>query len=77
VEAQRWFDKPSLVRIAAAGFVDTARASRRAAPGSDGAQVDAGAGLRFKVPGAGGVLRVDIAHGLRDGADALTIGWGF
>ena len=27
------------------------------------------------IPGAAGVLRVDIAHGLRDGADALTIGW--
>jgi Peptidase C39 family len=77
VEAQRWFERPSLVRLAAAGFVDVARASRRAAPGIEAPQVDAGVGLRLKVPGAAGVLRIDAAHGLRDGADALTIGWGF
>jgi hypothetical protein len=38
-------------------------------------QFDIGAGLRVKLPGASGALRVDVAHGLRDGADALTLGW--
>jgi hypothetical protein len=38
-------------------------------------QVDLGVGLRFKIPGQTGVLRADIAHGLRDGSNALTFGW--
>jgi predicted double-glycine peptidase len=74
-EGQRWFERPSLLRVGAAGFVDVARASRRAVPGIEPAQVDVGAGLRVKVPGSAGILRVDVAHGLRDGATALTLGW--
>jgi hypothetical protein len=38
-------------------------------------QVDAGVGLRIKVPGAAGTLRADVGRGLRDGATAFTIGW--
>ena len=38
------------------------------------AQVDVGAGLRVSLPFAG-VLRLDYAHGLRDGADAWSVGW--
>jgi predicted double-glycine peptidase len=75
VEAQRWLERPTLVRIAPAGFVDLARASRRGAAAVESAQVDVGAGLRIKVPGATGLLRVDVARGLRDGATAVTIGW--
>jgi hypothetical protein len=75
VEAQRWFERPSIVRIAPAAFVDVARASRRGAAGVDSAQVDVGAGVRVKIPGASGVLRVDVARGLRDGATAVTLGW--
>jgi hypothetical protein len=40
-------------------------------------QIDLGGGLRIKIPGAEGVLRVDAAHGMRDGANALTVGWQF
>jgi predicted double-glycine peptidase len=75
VEAQRWFERPSIVRIAPAAFVDVARASRRGAAGVESAQVDVGAGVRVKIPGASGVLRVDVARGLRDGATAVTLGW--
>ena len=32
------------------------------------------AGLRLSLFGMG-VLRIDAAHGLRDGRDALSIGW--
>jgi hypothetical protein len=77
VEAQRWFERPSVVRVGVGGFVDVARASRRAAPGVESAQVDVGAGVRVKVPGSARVLRVDFARGLRDGATALTVGWLF
>ena len=75
-EGQRWFARPGLVRIAAAGFVDAAGASDRL-PGTGGkaSQVDIGAGVRLRLPGGEGTLRVDYAHGLRDGADAVTIGW--
>ena len=75
VEARRWLERPALIRIAPAGFVDIARASRRGAAGVEAAQVDVGAGVRIKVPGAAGVLRVDAARGLRDGATAVTVGW--
>jgi hypothetical protein len=74
-ESQRWLDRPSLVRVGIAGFVDAARASRRAVSGTESFQVDVGAGLRIKIPGSPGVLRLDIAHGARDGANALTVGW--
>lgn len=77
-EAQRWIASAAPVRFAVAVFGDLARASRRRppAPGSM-TQVDAGGGVRVRIPGAEGVLRVDIAHGVRDGADALTVGWQF
>jgi hypothetical protein len=75
VEAQRWLDRPLLVRIGLAGFVDAARASRRAASGGEAVQIDLGAGVRIKVPGSAGVLRIDAAHGTRDGRNALTVGW--
>ena len=38
-------------------------------------QIDVGGGLRLRIPGAAGTLRVDVAHGMRDDADALTVGW--
>jgi len=37
-------------------------------------QLDAGIGVRLSLFGMG-VLRIDAAHGLRDGRDALSIGW--
>jgi Peptidase C39 family len=76
-EVQRWIERPSLVRIGVAGFADVARASRQATAGSTPVQVDLGAGLRIKIPGTPGVLRADVAHGIRDGANALTFGWLF
>lgn len=77
VEVQRWMARPSIVRLGIAGFADIARASRQAAEGRTPVQVDLGAGLRIKIPGTPGVLRADVAHGLRDGANALTFGWLF
>jgi outer membrane translocation and assembly module TamA len=75
VEAQRWFDRPLLPRLGLAGFVDAARATRGVATSSSAIHVDVGGGLRIRIPGAEGVLRVDVAHGVRDGANALTVGW--
>jgi hypothetical protein len=76
-EAQRWLERPTIARLGIAAFTDVARASRQAADGRSPVQVDVGAGLRIKIPGTPGVLRADIAHGLRDGVNALTFGWLF
>lgn len=76
IETERWFDRPSLVRMGIAAFADAATASQRleSAMGKP-LQVDVGAGLRLRLPGHEGTLRVDYGHGLRDGHDALTLGW--
>jgi hypothetical protein len=37
--------------------------------------VDAGLGLRFKLPASPTMLRIDIARGIRDGATALSASW--
>ena len=75
VEVQRWLERPSLVRVGVAAFADAARAARRAVAGREPAQIDVGGGLRVTIPGSAGVLRVDYARGVRDGAGALTFGW--
>jgi hypothetical protein len=74
-EVQRWL-KPGKwpVRMAPAAFVDVARATRGLGSTADRAQIDTGAGLRVSLPGMG-VLRVDVAHGLRDGRTAVSLGW--
>jgi hypothetical protein len=75
IEGRHWLQpsrKP--IRFAPAVFVDAARALR-ALDGADRPwQFDAGVGIRVSVPGAG-VLRIDVAHGLRDGRNALSVGW--
>jgi hypothetical protein len=76
LEWRRWSSpRFRVLRIAPAAFVDAARAWHAPAFGDGRAQVDVGAGLRIAVPGAG-VLRADLARGLRDGRTALSFGWG-
>jgi predicted double-glycine peptidase len=75
VESRLWLQpahKP--IRVAPAVFLDAARSSHRLEPATQPWQFDAGAGIRLAVPGSG-VLRIDIAHGLRDGRNALSVGW--
>jgi outer membrane translocation and assembly module TamA len=73
VEWRRW-SRPGtwLVQFAPAAFVDVARATRGFGASDTRTQVDAGIGVRLTAGGAG-VLRVDLAHGLRDGRTALSI----
>jgi hypothetical protein len=74
-EWRRWMQpakKP--VRVAPAAFLDAARSTGGLMRLDDRWQSDIGGGLRFAVPGSG-VLRVDVARGLRDGSSALSIGW--
>jgi hypothetical protein len=83
VEAQRWLARVTPVRMAFAAFVDVARAGRsaevtagrRAGAAREVVQTDVGVGWRVKVPGSPGLLRIDVARGLRDRSSALTVGW--
>lgn len=75
VETRRWLQpgkKP--VRLAPAIFLDAARAFRGLERVDQPWQFDAGAGMRLAIPGSG-VLRIDVAHGLRDGHSAFSVGW--
>jgi hypothetical protein len=70
-EAQRWWEGKAGVRFGAAAFADVARIDRRVEPRAQ-TDVDLGIGARVAVPGVTGVLRIDVAKGLRDGATALS-----
>lgn len=75
VEVQRWIAvKKWPVRLAPAAFVDTARAWRGLGTTPDRTQIDAGVGMRLSLLGIG-VMRIDVAHGLRDGRTAFSVGW--
>lgn len=72
-EVQRWQAAGKWpIRIAPAAFVDLARAVDGFGGVSTPTQVDTGAGLRISLLGLG-VVRVDVAHGLRDGRNAVSI----
>jgi outer membrane translocation and assembly module TamA len=62
------------LRIAPAAFVDVARAYDAPAFADARAHVDAGLGVRVAIAGAG-VIRADVARGLRDGQMAVSVGW--
>ncbi|NOT25270.1 MAG: hypothetical protein HOP16_04120 [Acidobacteria bacterium] len=71
VEAQRWWQPVGPVSTAFASFVDLARTAQRV----DGVavhDVDVGVGARLSVTGVPGLLRVDVAAGLRDGRKAVS-----
>ena len=64
LEYQRRMASRPVLHVGWAAFVD---ATNR--------HVDAGVGLRFKLPGSRSVLRIDVARGVRDGATALSASW--
>ena len=76
VELQHWFREPRIPRLGTAVFADAAHATDRLSPASGRRfQLDVGAGIRLRVPGAQRTIRIDYAHGLRDSrASTLTIG---
>jgi hypothetical protein len=74
VESQRWLERPALVRLGLAAFVDVAAAARGFDGGRSTTHADVGGGIRVRVPGSDATIRADYAHGLRDGRDAFTVG---
>ena len=75
LEVQRWATPAARpLRLAPAAFIDIARATRGLEAAVERTQVDAGVGLRVSLFGMG-VLRADLARGLRDGRTAFSVGW--
>lgn len=66
-----------LVRIGVGVFVDAARAGDRlrASEPSPGWLLDGGASLRIAPAGTRGLIRLTAAHGLLDGASAVSLAW--
>jgi predicted double-glycine peptidase len=64
IEYHRRFASRRVLQVGWAAFVD---ATDR--------HVDAGVGLRVKLPASPNVLRIDIARGIRDGATAASASW--
>ena len=69
-EVQRWWAIGPF-RAGVASFVDTGRTARRLF-GDPFTDVDVGFGLLGAYPGRAGALRLDLAHGLRDGNNAVS-----
>lgn len=63
-------------RLGVALFTDVARAWHPLEPtDASRTQIDVGVGLRVRVAGEARTLRIDVAHGLRDGRNAISAGW--
>lgn len=75
-EVQHWVQprKLPLIRLAPAVFLDVARATRGLPASDTRLHYDAGAGIRVALLGFG-VLRADVARGLRDGQTAFSVSW--
>jgi hypothetical protein len=70
-EAQHWWAR-GLARAGAAVFVDAARTMNRI-DGSSRGDVDVGTGIRIALPGSSGIVRGDVATGLRHGGTRWSV----
>ncbi len=76
VERQQVIKTMKIATIGIAGFVDAAKAWRRQTDfATSPLHVDIGGGLRINAPKTGGMVRVDLGYGLRDGDVQLSAGW--
>src|SRR6185436_8871512 len=74
LQARAFTREPAGLSVAV--FGDVARARHALAPAATGrTQIDVGVGLRLRVAGQARTLRIDVAHGLRDGRRAISVGW--
>lgn len=71
LRARTFTGRPCRVRVGL--FTDVARAWHGLAPiTASRTQMDVGVGLRLRMAGDARALRIDVAHGLRDGRRAMT-----
>jgi hypothetical protein len=75
LEAERSVARRAFATLGVAMFVDVARAWDRADRSASPVHVDAGAGVRLRLAPGQPAIRLDYAHGLRDGNDAISAGW--
>jgi len=75
LERQAWLYSLQSLRFGMALFVDTARAWDTLQSSPTPWLLDGGASLRIAGPGTRGEIRVTAAHGLQDGATAVSVGW--
>jgi hypothetical protein len=75
IERQAGLWRPGPVLLSGAVFVDVAKPWETGRAGRAPWQVDGGAGLRVKVPGRRGQLRIDAARGFSDGNSVVSAGW--
>lgn len=75
LEHQQELRKIGRARLDWVAFSDVVRVWNRPAAADGSFLIDVGVGLRIALPGTGGALKVDVAHGLRDGAFAGSAGW--
>jgi hypothetical protein len=75
LEYQRHVPSPPLAQLRWAAFLDVASVRRSAVSVAVPFHADAGVGLRASLPGTPGVLRADVARGLRDGRMAFSAAW--
>lgn len=75
IEAQRNVARRGFATWAVATFVDMARAWDRPDGSVSPLHVDVGAGLRLRLAPGQPTIRIDFAHGLRDGRNAVSLAW--
>jgi hypothetical protein len=73
VERQAWFGDFRMLRLGWVLFVDGARPYEPLRPDSVPWQTDAGVGLRIVGWGSGSECRIAAAHGIEDGANAISL----
>jgi hypothetical protein len=75
VELERDIARKGFAVLGVATFADVARAWNRPDGSGSPVHVDVGAGVRLRLGPGQPAIRIDVAHGLRDGDTALSAGW--
>ena len=75
IERQAWPWDLGPLRLGWALFIDGAKPWDTGHAGRVPWQVDGGTGLRARVPGRSGQIRIDAARGFQDGSSAISVGW--
>lgn len=75
IERRSWPWRTGPLRCGWALFLDAAAAGGTGRPAKDSRQVDVGVGLRWRLPGARGSWRLDLAHGVLDRTRAVSAAW--